>query len=280
VGGGCEGVGGGREGAALGQIAAPMIEFRNVSFRYENSSAYALKNVSLSIPYGQKLSVVGMNGAGKTTLIKLLLRLYAPTEGQILMNGIDIASCPIEQYYGLFSVVFQDYRLLAATIRENITCGNADANGRQAEQTEQADGLLADSLAKSGIYGAVQRLPNGAETQLYRLFDQEGAELSGGEEQRLAISRALYKKAPVIIWDEPTAALDPKTEYEIYASMERIIENKTSIYISHRMTSCIFCDRVAVFHEGELVQYGSHEQLIRQRDKYAQMFAAQAQYYL
>ncbi len=259
-----------QSGGVKPNIVKPVIEFRNVSYKYENSDVYALKNVSMTIPYGQRLSVVGMNGAGKTTLIKLLLRLYTPTGGAIYIGGININEYPIEEYYKLFSVVFQDFKLLAATVRENITCAQWSGGG---------DKELAECLAKSGLDGRVSKMPLGDETQLYKLFDPSGVDLSGGEEQRLAISRALYKNAPVVILDEPTSALDPKTEYEIYTSMDKLVENRTSIYISHRMTSCIFCDMVAVFHEGELIQYGNHKELIGQYNMYAQMFNTQAQYY-
>lgn len=251
--------------------AKPAIEFRNVSYRYENSNVYALKSVSITIPYGQKLSVVGMNGAGKTTLIKLLLRLYTPTEGAIFIGGTNINEYPIDEYYKLFSVVFQDFKLLAASIKDNIvgTQTSADMISK-----------LTECLSKSGLDERVAKMPLGYETQLYKLFDQSGVDLSGGEEQRLAISRALYKNSPIVILDEPTSALDPKTEFEIYTSMDKLVESKTSIYISHRMTSCIFCDKVAVFHEGELIQHGSHKELIVQDNKYAHMFKTQAQYYL
>ncbi len=247
----------------------PMIEFRNVSFCYENSNKYAIKNVSLTIPYGQKLSVVGLNGAGKTTLVKLLLRLYKPTDGKILFDGVDINEYSLIEYYKLFSVVFQDFKLVATTIKENIISGINKENEQK----------LIESMEKSGIIERVKRMKYEENTQLYKLLDSEGIDLSGGEEQRLAISRALFKNAKVVVLDEPTSALDPKTEYEIYTSMDKLIENKTSIYISHRMSSCIFCDKVAVFDNGELVQYGSHKKLIIEDGIYANMFNTQAQYY-
>ncbi len=247
----------------------PFIEFINLSFCYENTNKYAIKNLSLTIPYGEKLSVVGLNGAGKTTLVKLLLRLYKPTEGQILLDGVDISEYSLLEYYKLFSVVFQDFKLVATTIRENITSGL----GTEDEQR------LVESLEKSGVFDRIKNMKYQENTQLYKLLDSEGIDLSGGEEQRLAISRALYKKAKIVVLDEPTSALDPKTEYEIYTSMDKLIENKTSIYISHRMTSCIFCDNVAVFDNGELVQYGSHKKLIADEGIYANMFNTQAQYY-
>ncbi len=250
---------------------APVIEFRNLSYRYENSNIYAIKNVSLTIPYGQKLSVVGINGAGKTTLIKLLLGLYTPTEGAVYIDGININEYSVYECYKLFSVVFQDFKLLATTIRDNITA---------TQTNEYMIPKLTECLSKSGLDERIAKMPLKDETQLYKIFDQQGADLSGGEEQRLAIARALYKDSPIVILDEPTSALDPKTEFEIYTRMGNLVENKTSIYISHRMTSCIFCDKVAVFHDGELIQYGSHKELIKQNNKYAQMFNMQAQYYL
>ncbi len=257
------------EGKEIVGSDTPMIEFRNVSFCYENSSKYAIKNLSLTIPYGQKLSVVGLNGAGKTTLVKLLLRLYKPTEGQIFFDGVDISEYSLLEYYKLFSVVFQDFKLVATTIKENIVSGAKFENEQK----------LIESMEKSGVLDRVKRMKYQENTELYKLLDSEGIDLSGGEEQRLAISRALYKNAKVVVLDEPTSALDPKTEYEIYTSMDKLIENKTSIYISHRMTSCIFCDKVAVFDNGELVQYGAHKQLIEEDGIYASMFNTQAQYY-
>ncbi len=247
----------------------PIIEFKNVSFRYENSERYAIKNVSLTISYGEKLSVVGLNGAGKTTLVKLLLRLYTPTEGEILIDGVNINEYSLLEYYKLFSVVFQDFQLVATSIRENVIGG---------VETEDRERLI-ESLEKSGILDRVSKMALQEDTQLYKLLDPEGVDLSGSEEQRLAISRALYKNSKIVVLDEPTSALDPKTEYEIYTSMDRLIENKTSIYISHRMTSCIFCDNVAVFENGELTQYGSHKKLIGEDGVYANMFNTQAQYY-
>ena len=250
---------------------SPSIEFRSVSFRYENSETYALKGISMFIPYGQKLSIVGMNGAGKTTLIKLLMRLYTPTEGEILINGKNANDYPVDEYYKLFSAVFQDFKLLAGSVKENVVC---------IESGVTQENKLKSSLIKSGVYERVEKMPLKYDTQIYKLFDHEGIDLSGGEEQRLAISRALYKNAPVVIMDEPTSVLDPKTEYEIYTGLDRLAENKTSIYISHRMTSCMFCDVVAVFDEGRLVQCGNHKELIKQNGIYAQMFNTQAQYYL
>ncbi len=257
------------EGKEIVGSDTPMIEFRNVSFCYENSSKYAIKNLSLTIPYGEKLSVVGLNGAGKTTLVKLLLRLYKPTEGQIFFDGVDINDYSLLEYYKLFSVVFQDFKLVATTIKENIMSGLKEENERK----------LIESMEKSGVLDRVKRMKYQENTELYKLLDSEGIDLSGGEEQRIAISRALYKNAKVVVLDEPTSALDPKTEYEIYTSMDKLIENKTSIYISHRMTSCIFCDKVAVFDNGELVQYGAHKKLIEEEGIYANMFKTQAKYY-
>ncbi len=257
------------DGKKIVSSSSPKIEFRNVSFRYENTNKYAIKNVSLTIAYGQKLSVVGLNGAGKTTLVKLLLRLYKPTEGVILFDGVDINEYSLLEYYKLFSVVFQDFMLVATTIKENIMSGSKIDNEQR----------LIESMEKAGIFDRVKKMKYEENTELYKLLDSEGIDLSGGEEQRLAIARALYKDAKVVVLDEPTSALDPKTEYEIYTSMDKLIENKTSIYISHRMTSCIFCDNVAVFDNGELVQYGTHKQFIEEDGIYANMFNAQAQYY-
>lgn len=244
------------------------IEFRKVSFRYPRSEEYTLKNVSLTIRNGEKLSIVGQNGAGKTTFIKLLCRLYEPLEGEILMNGVNIKDYSREEYNRLLAVVFQDYKLFSFSVKENI------AFYRNADETK-----LHLALEKAGLKNRIEKLTRGIETSIYKNFDKEGVELSGGESQKLAIARAIYKEAPVVILDEPTAALDPYAEFEIYSRFNELVNNKTAIYISHRLSSCRFCDHIAVFDRGELIEYGSHEELERRNGLYSKMWHTQAQYY-
>ncbi|MBP3964871.1 ABC transporter ATP-binding protein [Paenibacillus lignilyticus] len=258
-----------------GQEALPaerdfVIEFRKVSFKYPGSSEMILKDFSITIPFGQKLSVVGMNGAGKTTFIKLLTRLYDPTEGQILLNGVDIRTIELAEYEKLFSVVFQDFAIFAFSMKENIQMTMGD----QAEKLQEV-------IDKAGLTSVVETLDKGVDTAVYKYFDEDGVEFSGGETQKIALARSLYKDAPVVVLDEPTAALDPIAEYEIYNRFNEIISGKTAVYISHRLSSCRFCDVIAVFHQGRLIQYGSHDELMLEPEgKYAEMFNAQAQYYV
>ena len=245
------------------------IEFRDVSFRYPNADAYALRHVSLKLRIGEKMAVVGMNGSGKTTFIKLLCRLYDPTEGVILLNGVDIRKYSYAEYLALFSVVFQDFRLFAFSLGQNVASGAAYDRQR-----------AVSCLDEAGLRDRLARLPAGLDTALYHDFDPNGVEISGGEAQKIAIARALYKNAPFIVLDEPTAALDPVSEYEVYRKFSEISGGKTAIYISHRLASCRFCDDILVFHEGSIVQHGAHEALLAQAGgKYAELWNAQAQYY-
>lgn len=246
------------------------IEFRNVSFSYPNTGVKVLDNVSITLHSGEKLSVVGLNGAGKTTFIKLLCRLYDTDSGEILLDGVNIKSYDYDEYMKLFAVVFQDFRLLAFSVDDNVLLGNS-------EPPEVMDSLL----EKVGLDEKVQSLPNGRETMMFKFFDKEGVDLSGGEQQKLAIARALYKDAPVVILDEPTAALDPVAEYEIYKRFDELVGGKTAVYISHRLSSCKFCDHIAVFSEGTIKEFGTHDELLRKQDGlYSEMFKAQAQYYI
>ena len=246
------------------------IEFRDVSFRYPNAEAWALRHVSLKFEVGRRLALVGQNGSGKTTFIKLLCRLYDPTEGEILLNGIDIRKYNYKDYMDLFSVVFQDFKLLAQKLGENV-----------AGSTAVDRALAKDCLVKAGFGERLAEMPEGLDTYLYKEFSNTGVEISGGEAQKIAIARALYKDAPFLILDEPTAALDPIAEAEIYANLDSIVGDKTAIYISHRLSSCRFCDDIAVFDEGQIVQKGNHETLVREEDgKYFALWSAQAQYYV
>lgn len=258
----------GKRGISLDKNAPCRIEFHNVSFRYKNSQEATLKHISCKIDAGSKIAVVGKNGAGKTTFIKLICRLYEPTEGYISLNGVDIREYNYEEYMDLFSVVFQDFRLFSFPIGENI------AAGRTFDRQK-----VWDSLEMAGVAGAVRRLPGQLDTNLHKL-DEDGVNVSGGEAQKMAIARALYKDAPIVVLDEPTAALDPISEYEIFSSFNDMVEGKTSLFISHRMGSCRFCDEIFVFDEGRIVSHGSHEELILQKGGlYAELYGAQAEYY-
>ncbi|MDE7132893.1 MAG: ABC transporter ATP-binding protein/permease [Lachnospiraceae bacterium] len=245
------------------------VEFRNVSFKYPGSENYALRNVSMKFEIGSRMAVVGMNGSGKTTFIKLLCRLYDPTEGEILLNGIDIRKYNYAEYMMIFSVVFQDFQLFALRLGENV-----------ASRIVYDPGRVMDSLKKAGFAERFSELPDGIETYLYKDYDKKGVNISGGEAQKIAIARALYKDAPFIILDEPTAALDPIAEAEIYAKFNDIAGDKTAIYISHRLSSCKFCDLIVVFHEGAIIQQGTHDSLVSDENgKYYELWHAQAQYY-
>lgn len=245
------------------------IEFDHVSFKYPNTEKYVLKDISIKIQSGKKLSIVGYNGAGKTTFIKLICRFYEPTEGKIYYNGIDISTIKYDQYMRLLSIVFQDYALFYFTIKENIVFDN--------DKGEQA---LNDSIDKSGLREKIDGLANGYDTPLSKEFYINGIEFSGGEGQKLACARAYYKNAPIIIFDEPTSALDAIAESQLYERFNNIIENKTAIYISHRLASVKFCDNVAVFVDGEIVEYGTHGELMDLNGVYTDMFKKQSQFYV
>ena len=246
-----------------------QVEFRNVSFKYPGSETWALKNVSMKFQIGKRLAIVGENGSGKTTFIKLLCRLYDPQEGEILLNGIDIRKYRYDDYMGVFSIVFQDFQLISQSLGSNVA-GSIDYDPQRVKQ----------ALADAGFGPRLESLPKGLDTQLYKDYGEDGIEVSGGEAQKIAIARALYKDAPFIILDEPTAALDPMAEAEIYAKFNEISGDKTAIYISHRLSSCKFCDEILVFDRGKIIQQGTHEALLSQSDgKYAQLWNAQAQYY-
>ena len=245
------------------------IEFRDVSFKYPRTENYVLRNVNLKFKIGEKLAVVGMNGSGKTTFIKLLCRLYDPTEGEILLNNVDIRKYDYKEYMSIFSVVFQDFKLFSFGLGQNV----AASFGYNEE-------LAKKCLEKAGFYDRLQRMKKGLETSIYKDLDEEGVEISGGEAQKIALARALYKNAPFIILDEPTAALDPIAEYEVYSKFNEIVQDKTAIYISHRLSSCRFCDVIAVFDDGQIVQRGVHDKLLQDpHGKYYELWNEQAQYY-
>ena len=245
------------------------IEFKNVSFKYPNTESYALKNINIKINNGEHLAVVGRNGSGKTTFIKLMCRLYDVTDGDILINGINIKEYSKESVISLYSVVFQDFKIFSTTLAQNISANEEYDKER-----------LYDALDKANIKDRVLAMENKENTYLYKDIDENGVEISGGEAQKLALARALYKNAPVVILDEPTAALDPIAEHEIYSRFNSFVDNKTAIYISHRLSSCVFCNRIAVFDKSHLVETGTHQELLNANGKYSELWNAQAKYYV
>ena len=245
------------------------IEFKNVSFKYQTSANYVLKNINIKFKVGGRLAIVGMNGSGKTTFIKLLCRLYDPTEGEILLNGINIKKYNYLDYLMVFSVVFQDFKLLALKLGENVASG-----------TKYDSNEVIDCLVRAGFDDGLKKMDDGLDTYLYKQINEKGINISGGEAQKIAIARALYKDSPFIILDEPTASLDPIAEAEIYSKFNEIVGDKTAIYISHRLSSCVFCDEVVVFDNGKIVQHDTHKNLlINKNGKYYQLWNAQAKYY-
>lgn len=245
------------------------VEFRDVSFRYLGSDIWSLRHVNMKFKIGKRLAIVGENGSGKTTFIKLLCRLYDPQEGQILLNGIDIRKYQYDDYRNIFSVVFQDFQLICQPLGNNVA-------GSTTYDRERAKKALVDA----GFGDRLASMEKGLDTMLYKNLSEDGVEVSGGEAQKIAIARALYKDAPFMILDEPTAALDPIAEAEIYEKFDKIAGDKTAVYISHRLSSCKFCDEIAVFHEGSVIQQGSHDELVADTDgKYYELWNAQAQYY-
>lgn len=244
------------------------IRFEHVSFRYPSSKKWALSDICLEVKKGEKLALVGENGSGKTTFVKLLCRLYHPTKGRILLDGADIWSYPWEEYKNKLAAVFQDFSLFAFSIAENISPLEYDRM------------RLEDALKKAGLWEKVTSLPKGIKQSLSNQFCEDGCDLSGGQAQKLAIARAIYKDADIMILDEPTAALDPFAEAEIYKNFGAMSEGKTAFLISHRLSSCKNCDRVAVFFGGKLVQLGEHKELLGQnKGEYFRLWEAQAQYY-
>lgn len=241
---------------------------KNVCFTYPKTEKEVLKDINIDFEVGKSYAIVGENGSGKTTFIKLLTRLYDPQIGQIQLNGIDATKYDSQEYYSLFNVVFQDFDLFSFKLGETV-----------AASSEVNKEKVIEAFKEVGFYDRYQQLEKGLETSLNKEFDKEGINLSGGEQQKLAIARALYKDGPIFILDEPTAALDPISEFEIYQQFNQMTQGKTSLIISHRLSSCRFCDEILVFDQGQIVQRGNHEQLLNQEGKYAQLWNAQAQYY-
>ena len=245
------------------------IEFRNVSYKYPAAEDYNLKNLSFKISKGEKLAIVGANGAGKTTLVKLICGLYFPTEGEILVNGVPTTEYNIEDYYTMFSAVFQDIYLLPLQIRQFIASHYEDID----------DENVKASLIRAGLGDKIGSLPNGTKSMMMKGIFDDSVDFSGGERQKLMLARALYKDAPFVILDEPTAALDPIAENEIYLKYDELTGNKTSVYISHRLASTRFCDRIFFVENGDITEIGSHDELMKLNGKYAYMYDVQSHYY-
>lgn len=242
--------------------------FENVSFMYPGSSRYILRNVNLEITHGQKIGIVGLNGSGKTTLIKLLCRIYDPTEGRITLNGTDIRQIPYRAYCKHIGIVLQDFALFAYSVKENVMLD------------QEPDGeKLQSCIEKSGLTEKIGRLPRGLETSVYKKLDNDGIEFSGGEGQKLAMARAIFKDADMLLLDEPTSALDPIAEYELFARLNDISEGRTTLFISHRLSSTRLCDKIYVLADSRIAESGSHESLMGQNGIYAELFRMQARYY-
>ncbi len=250
-----------------GDVPEHTICFQEVSFTYPGMKTKALDRVSVELPLKSSISIVGRNGSGKSTLIKLLLRLYQPDEGRIFLDGVDIWTIPLEKYRQQVTAVFQDYYIFALDIRENITV------------TGQDDDKVWEALRKAGVENTIQRLPKRLDTPLFRYYNADGTDLSGGEKQKLAIARMLYRDTEVMVLDEPTAALDPRSELEIYEQIHRSHKEKTILYISHRMSSCHFSDTILVMEGGRIAEQGTHARLLENRQLYYQMYQAQAEMY-
>ncbi|MDR1409616.1 MAG: ABC transporter ATP-binding protein/permease [Oscillospiraceae bacterium] len=253
-----------------GHDGLKTIEFRNVSFTYKGSDEPVLHNVSFTINKGEKIAIVGENGAGKTTLIKLLCGFYPPTEGQILVNGVDIREYDRESYYKLFGAVFQDFTFLPVTVAQNVTITE-----KGAEDTAR----LEESLRKAGLLDKMRALPDGLESPMVKDVWERAVNFSGGERQRLLLARALYKDAPVLILDEPTAALDPIAENRLYQQYAEFSHDKTSFFISHRIASTRFCGRIFYMANAHIAEEGTHEELLALQGAYYKMFETQSYYY-
>ena len=245
------------------------IRFDHVSFRYPHTDKNVFTDLNFTIHAGERLAIVGVNGAGKSTLVKLMTGLFAPTEGHIYINGVDITEMKKSEIYDLYSAVFQDVNVLAFTIRENIGCNANDVD----------DAKVQTALEKVGLWEKVEGFENGLDQMMLKVIDENGTDFSGGERQKLSIARGLYKDAPMVIMDEPTAALDALAEAEIYENFSSLVEGKTAVYISHRLASTRFCDKIALFDADGLAEYGTHDELMEKKGKYYEMFVIQGKYY-
>lgn len=256
-------------GAPIPAAEAYTITLRDVTFHYPESGEEIFSHLNLTVHAGEKLAVVGLNGAGKTTLVKLVCGFYDPDEGEVLLNGVNIKTFNRREYYRLISGVFQDFSLLAATVAENVA---QSLDGVDMERVRRCIGM-------AGLKRKAESLPQGYDTLLDRTVYEEAAELSGGELQRLMLARLLYKDSPIIVLDEPTAALDPIAESDIYQSYNELTREKTAIFISHRLASTRFCDRILLIADGEIAEEGTHEELLQAGKRYAELFALQSRYY-
>ena len=256
-------------GIPIPKADAYELKLENVTFRYPGTDKEIIHNMSLTLHPGEKIALVGLNGAGKTTFVKLLCGFYDPEEGRVLLNGIDIREFNRQEYYDLFSAVFQEMSMLDLTVAEHVaqTAVNIDMD------------KVADCIGKAGLTSKVESLPMGLQTHVGKIAFLEGVEFSGGETQRLMLARALYKDGPVLVLDEPTAALDPIAENDIYMKYNEMTKGKTSLFISHRLASTRFCDRILFLHDGVIAEEGTHEQLINLGGEYAKLFHVQARYY-
>lgn len=257
------------EGMAVPKADAYELKLENVSFRYPGAEQDTIHNLNLTVHPGEKLAIVGLNGAGKTTLVKMLCGLFDPTEGRVLLNGMDIRGFNRREYYGLFSAVFQEFSILDVTVAENIT-----------QTTEEFDEKkLWDCIEKAGLTDTIKELPNGLDTHVGREVYLDGVLFSGGQTQRLMLARALYKDGPILMLDEPTAALDPIAENDIYMKYNDMTAGKTSMFISHRLASTRFCDRIIFVADGHIAEEGTHESLLALGGEYAKLFEVQSRYY-
>lgn len=262
-----------RKSAAFEKIPRNIpleIQLVNVSFAFPENETPIFHKLNLTISAGEKLAIVGNNGAGKSTLIKLICGLYQPTEGKILIQGIDIKDFKREEVYELFSVIFQDFNVLAASIAENVSCCTRDKTDME---------RVRECVNKAGLRGKISALPNGVESNLLKELDSNGIIFSGGEMQKLMIARCLYKDSPIMILDEPTSALDAIAEHEIYKKYDSLAQNKTSIFISHRLSSTRFCDRIILIDNGKILEEGTHDQLLEKNGEYKRMYEIQSLYY-
>lgn len=246
-----------------------ILEVKNVSFRYDGQRDYALKNVNMRIDSKSKVAIVGKNGSGKSTFIKLLCRLYKPTDGEILLNGMSIWEYELSDYLSVIAPVFQDVNIFALSLKQNIDFGADDDEER-----------VHNAIVQAGLTDKANTLEQGIHSELLTIMSDQGVVLSGGEKQKLAIARSLYKKSRVVIMDEPTAALDPLAEQQLYQSLNEMIEDKTGIYISHRLSSTRFCDYIYLFDTGKIIEEGTHDELMICKGNYYDLFRLQAQYYV
>ncbi len=248
-----------------------VLELKNVSFRYEGQSEYALKNVNMVINSTSKIAIVGENGSGKTTLVKLICRLYQPTSGEILLNGINVQSIDLEEYLNMIAPVFQDINIFALTMKQNI-CFQ--------DNSEIDDDRLQEAVRRADLNKVIEESGDGLDTELLKIISDEGVDLSGGEKQKVAIARSLYKDARLIVMDEPSSALDPLAEKAVYTMLNKMIESKAGLYISHRLSSTHFCDCIYMMKKGVIAEVGTHKQLMEKKKLYYEMFQLQAQYYV